>query len=86
MDVVTSVKPLYAILISLVTVVLVLAFPKKPAFRDNCTVVSAIVTFAIILSMLPWIRQGGMLEYDLVRFFPGLRLHCGWMPWVWYLL
>lgn len=74
MDVVTSVKPLYAILISLVTVVLVLAFPKKPAFRDNCTVVSAIVTFAIILSMLPWIRQGGMLEYDLVTVLPGLEI------------
>lgn len=74
MDVVTSVKPLYAILISLVTVGLVLAFPRKPTFREFFTVVSAFVTFVIVLSMLPWILQGGILEYHIITVLPGLNI------------
>ena len=74
MDVVTSVKPLYAILISLVTVALVLVRPKRPALREIYTVVSALVTFAIVLSMLPWILQGGILKYHLIAVLPGLDI------------
>lgn len=74
MDVVTSVKPLYAILISLVTVGLVLALPRKPTFREFFTVVSALVTFVVVLSMLPWILQGGILEYHIITVLPGLNI------------
>ncbi|MBP8819071.1 MAG: monovalent cation/H+ antiporter subunit D family protein [Syntrophomonadaceae bacterium] len=74
MDVVTSVKPLYAILISLIAVGLILAFPRKPTFREFFTVISALVTFVMVLSMLPWILQGGILEYHIITVLPGLNI------------
>ncbi len=74
MDVVTSVKPLYAILISLIAVGLILAFPRKPTFREFFTVISALVTVVMVLSMLPWILQGGILEYHIITVLPGLNI------------
>lgn len=74
MDVVTSAMPLYAILISLVTVGLVMARPQKPVFREFCTVASAIVKLLIVLSMLPWIRQGAIIKYHLLTVLPGLEI------------
>jgi multicomponent Na+:H+ antiporter subunit D len=74
LEAITSLKPLYAILISLVSVGLILAFPKKATFRDIYTVFSAVVKFVIIISMLPWILKGGIIEYHLLTILPGLDL------------
>jgi multicomponent Na+:H+ antiporter subunit D len=74
LEAITSIKPLCAILISLITVGLILTFPKKPFFRDVYTVFSAVLKFIIIVSMLPWILQGGTIEYHLLTILPGLEI------------
>ncbi len=74
MDVVSSAKPLYAILISLLAVGLILARPVKPVYREICTVASALVKFVIVASMLPLILRGVTIKYHLLTILPGLEI------------
>jgi multicomponent Na+:H+ antiporter subunit D len=74
LDVITSIKPLYAILISLVTICLILISPNKSVFREVYSVLSAFIKLAIIVSMVPLILQGKTIEYHLVTVLPGLDL------------
>ncbi len=66
-----SIKPLIAVLVSLL-VIPVLASSRKPNVREAWTFTAAIIKFAIIASMVPAVLGGHTFEFTIVTFFPGI--------------
>ena len=74
MEVIQSSMPLYAIGISLLAVVLIGLFSHKPDIREMWTILSALIKFGLVASMIPTILDGNVIEYSLVTVMPGLEL------------
>lgn len=73
MEAVLSVKPLLAVLVSiLATPFIVLS--KRPNVREAWTFVAAIAKFLIVASMVPIILAGSQIEYTVATVLPGLSL------------
>jgi len=74
MDVICSVKPLFAILVSLIAGALILLSGKRPNLREAWTILAALAKFLIVLSMTPSILSGRVLEYTILTLSPGISL------------
>ncbi|NVM57836.1 MAG: monovalent cation/H+ antiporter subunit D family protein [Desulfobacterales bacterium] len=73
METITSIKPLLAVLVSLlVTPMLVLS--RAPNVREAWTFVAAVAKFLIVLSMLPTILKGTEIVYTVAEFLPGAAI------------
>lgn len=64
--------PLLAILVPAVASVLILLSGKHPNIREGCTLLASIITFPIVLSLVPVILDGGTISYTLFNLYPGL--------------
>jgi multicomponent Na+:H+ antiporter subunit D len=73
METVVSIKPLLAVLVSLL-VTPILASSRAPNVREVWTFVAAGVKFLLVLSMLPTILKGTEIVYTLVEFVPGAAI------------
>ena len=73
MDTLISIKPLLAILVSLLAVPLI-ATSRSPNVREGWTFLAAIVKFAIVASMLPAVMNGVEISCKLVEVLPGLSI------------
>jgi multicomponent Na+:H+ antiporter subunit D len=73
METVVSIKPLLAVLVSLL-VTPILASSRTPNVREVWTFVAAGVKFLIVLSMLPTILKGTEIVYTLAEFVPGAAI------------
>ena len=69
-----SLKPLLAILVSLVAVALIVIPNQRPNVRESWTIMAAIAKFAIVFSMLPSVLQGSYPEITLFTISPGISL------------
>jgi multicomponent Na+:H+ antiporter subunit D len=74
MDPVPSATPLYAMGVSLLAALLIRLSHRKPNLREAWTIGAALVKFGLVLSMLPAVLAGQVLEAKLVTLFPGLSL------------
>ncbi len=74
MEAVHSATPLYAIAVSLIAVVLIAVSDKKPNLREFWTIAAAVIKFSIVVSMLPTILEGKVIEYSLLTILPGLDI------------
>jgi len=74
METIQSAMPLYAIVISLVAVILIGVSGKKPNLREFWTIAAAVIKFSIVASMLPVILEGKVIEYFLISVVPGLDI------------
>lgn len=74
MDIIISASPLYAVLVSLLAVVLIGVSGKNPNLRESWTIVAALIKFSIVVSMLPKILDGKIIEYTVFTMMPGLDL------------
>jgi multicomponent Na+:H+ antiporter subunit D len=73
METVVSIKPLLAVLVSLL-VTPILASSRAPNVREVWTFVAAGVKFLIVLSMLPTILKGTEIVYTVAEFVPGAAI------------
>ena len=73
MDVVTSIKPLLAVLVSLAAVPLII-LSRRPNTRELWTFAAAIAKLALVASMIPAVAAGGRLGFTLFRVLPGVSL------------
>jgi multicomponent Na+:H+ antiporter subunit D len=73
MDTLISIKPLLAVLISLLVIPLI-AYSRSPNVREGWTFLAAIVKFAIVASMLPAVLNGMEISCSLVEVLPGLSI------------
>lgn len=74
MDIVFSIRPLLAILVSLGAAALILASGRRPNLREAWTLLAAVAKFLIVLSMAPSILNGQVLEYTVLPLSPGISL------------
>lgn len=73
MELLYSAKPLAAILVSFFIVPIIIS-SRSENVREAWTFVAAILKFAIVLSMLPFVLRGGQIAYTLVEVLPGLAI------------
>ncbi|GMR04559.1 MAG: monovalent cation/H+ antiporter subunit D family protein [Thermodesulfobacteriota bacterium] len=69
-----SMRPLFAIGVSIIAALLILLSDKKPDLREFWTLLASVVKFLIIISMIPLVLRGNTLEYSLVTFYPGISI------------
>jgi multicomponent Na+:H+ antiporter subunit D len=74
METITSIKPLLAVLISLVAVIPIVASGGKPNLREGWTFLAGIIKFGLVVSMLPLVLGGTIIEYTLIEVLPGLAI------------
>ncbi|MFC1572600.1 monovalent cation/H+ antiporter subunit D family protein [Candidatus Eisenbacteria bacterium] len=70
----TSMRPLWAILVSLIAIPLIVASGKRPNLRETWTLLAAFIKLGIVLSMLPWVLQGRVAACTLWEISPGISL------------
>jgi len=74
METITSIKPLLAVLVSLAAVIPIAASGKKPNLREAWTFLAGILKFGLVVSMLPYILHGGIIECSIFEIYPGLAI------------
>jgi len=74
METITSIKPLLAVLVSLVAVIPIVTSGSRPNLREGWTFLAGIIKFGLVVSMLPLILNGAIIEYTLVEVLPGLAI------------
>jgi len=77
MQTIISIKPLLAVLSSLLVVILLILSRHKPNVRVSWSCVAAVIKFLIICSMIPTIWAGNRIEYTLFQILPGVSVKFG---------
>ena len=75
MEIVTSIKPVLAIMVSLIAACLIfLTGERSRNLRESWTILASVIKFLIVISMVPAVLEGKVLEYTVVSIAPGLLL------------
>jgi len=74
MEATQSYLPLYAVLVSLLAVLLIGVSGRYPNIRETWTLLAALTKFGLVASMLPTILKGQTIECHLATVLPGLDL------------
>ncbi|RLI92739.1 MAG: monovalent cation/H+ antiporter subunit D family protein [Candidatus Altiarchaeales archaeon] len=73
MDII-SIKPILAVLVSLMAAILIVVFRDYRNIREFWTISASIIKFTIISSMLPCILTGNTLYYELFSVLPNISV------------
>ncbi|MCP3901784.1 MAG: monovalent cation/H+ antiporter subunit D family protein, partial [Desulfobacteraceae bacterium] len=74
MDQIISIKPLLAVLVSLLVIPMLISSSDKPNVREGWTFTAGIIKFLIVCSMLPIILQGKNIVLTLFELAPGASI------------
>jgi len=74
METVYSLKPILAVLVSLVAVIFIVIPNQRPNVRESWTILAALAKFALVASMLPLVLQGKSPAITLFAISPGISL------------
>ena len=74
MEVVHSIRPALAVLVSMVAAFLILRSDRHPNIRELWTLLAAVVKFGLVASLLPAVMDGKVLEFSILEILPGLSL------------
>ena len=75
MQTILSIKPVLAVLVSLLAVPLIMATgEKRPNLREFWSILAGIIKFSIVISMAPVIFSGHTIEYTLISFYEGIDI------------
>ncbi|MDP3105455.1 MAG: proton-conducting transporter membrane subunit, partial [Candidatus Methanoperedens sp.] len=69
-----SIKPLIAVLLPLLGAIMIIVFSRRPNIREGWSVAAGVALFIIVLSMLPDILNGMVIQYTLVEMLPGMPI------------
>ncbi len=72
-ETILSVKPLFAVLVSLVAIPGIIS-SRSRNIREAWTFGAAVIKLLVILTMLPVVLNGGVLNFTLVQIFPDLGI------------
>ncbi len=67
-------KPLLACAVSLLAVVPIVLFGRRPNLREACTFLAALTKFGIVLSMLPAVLEGNVIKHTVWQILPNVAL------------
>jgi multicomponent Na+:H+ antiporter subunit D len=71
---IVSIKPLLAVMTSLLAVPLILKSGHRPNVREFWSILAGIIKFSIVMSMVPAILSGHVIEYTLIHFIQGVDI------------
>ncbi len=75
MEVIHSIRPLLAVLVSILGAFLILASNKRPNLREFWSIAAGVIKLLIVASMVPVIFAGNTIEYTLFdTLLPGLPI------------
>ena len=75
MGVIVSIKPLLAVLVTLAAALLIIFTGERNRnLREFWTLLASILKFAIVISMVPLILKGNVIEYTIISLTPGIAL------------
>lgn len=74
MDQIISIKPLLAVLVSLLVIPMLISSSDKPNMREGWTFTAGIIKFLIVCSMLPLVLQGKVIVLTLFKLAPGASI------------
>lgn len=69
-----SVTPVLAVAVSFIGALLIVATRAWPNIREACSVVTAILKFLIVLTMVPAVLDGQTIRYTLLSLAPGIPI------------
>ena len=72
-EVVADLRPLAAVLVSAIAMVLIIASYRWPNVREGWSVLAALTKFAIVASMLPGVLDGTVYVWSYGTFVPGIE-------------
>ncbi len=73
MEIIETAMPIYAIAVSLLAIIPIgLSGERNPNLRESWTITAAILKFIIIVSMIPIVLDGKVIEYSLITVLPGI--------------
>jgi multicomponent Na+:H+ antiporter subunit D len=73
-DTVVSIRPLLAVLVSVLGAFLVAASGRRPNLRESWTIAAGVVKFLLIASMIPWVLDGKRVVWTVSTLWPGLDI------------
>ncbi|MFQ5329183.1 MAG: monovalent cation/H+ antiporter subunit D family protein [Thermodesulfobacteriota bacterium] len=74
METITSIKPLLAVIVSLIAVIPIVLSSTRPNIREGWTFAAGIIKFLIVASMVPVILGGSTISYTLLELLPGVAI------------
>ncbi|MBA3071796.1 MAG: monovalent cation/H+ antiporter subunit D family protein, partial [Nitrospirae bacterium] len=75
MEIIHSSRPVLAIVVSLIGALLILITGERSRnLREFWTILASVVKFSIVLSMVPFILDGKIIEYTVFNISPGLSI------------
>ena len=75
-----TLRPLLAVLVSLLAAILIVVFGRRPNLRESCTLIAAVSKFAIVFSMLGDVTSGHFPQITLFEVAPGVSFALGVDP------
>lgn len=76
METINSITPVIVIFTSLVATFLIFFTGEMSRnLRETWTIIAAVIKFGFVISMLPPILEGNIIEYTLISITPGLKIH-----------
>ncbi|MEE8300576.1 MAG: monovalent cation/H+ antiporter subunit D family protein [Desulfatiglandales bacterium] len=75
METIVTIRPFLAVLVTLITAALILFTGEKNRnLREFWTVLASLIKFGIVISMVPFLLDGKILEYTIISLAPGVSL------------
>ena len=75
MEVIVSIRPLLAVLVTLIGAVLIIFTGERfRNLREFWTILASVLKFGIVMSMVPFILKGHILQYTIISLTPGVAL------------
>ncbi len=74
METIISIKPILAVLVSAIGSLFIIAAGKRPNLREFWSVAAGVLKLIIVVSMVPVILDGKVIEYTLFSLLPGIEI------------
>lgn len=74
MEVVHSIRPALAIVVSMVAALLILRSDRHPNVREFWSILASVIKFSLVASLLPTVMEGRIVEITLMEILPGMPL------------
>lgn len=74
MEIMTSIRPLSAVLVSTIASILIMLSYRHPNRREGWSFIAGFIKFLIVISMIPAVLSGVVIEQTVFSILPGVEL------------
>jgi len=75
MEIIESIRPLLAVLVTLIAALLIIfTGERRRNLREFWTILASVLKFVIVISMVPFVLRGHILEYTVITLTQGVSL------------